>query len=107
MIRAILRGLGYLGLALGFIAFVDGGARYIANNVWSFLTIDTALDAILPRAYAGWETAAKLKLPGFLGDPVLTRALATPFFVVATVIGVLLLLLGRKRKPMIGYSNRD
>jgi hypothetical protein len=107
MIRALLRGLGYLGLALGFIAFVDDGARYIANNEWSFLAIGAAVDAVLPRAYAGWEAAAKLKLPGFLWDPVLTRALALPFFVVAAVIGVLLLLLGRKRKPPIGYSNRD
>ena len=39
MIRALLRGLGYLGLALGFIAFVDDGARYVANNEWSFLPI--------------------------------------------------------------------
>ncbi|MBV9567710.1 MAG: PetM family of cytochrome b6f complex subunit 7 [Hyphomicrobiales bacterium] len=107
MIRALLRGLGYLGLALGFIAFVDDGARYIANSEWSFLTIGSALDAVMPRAYAGWQTAAKLKLPGLLGDPVLTRTLATPFFVAATVIGVLLLFLGRKPKPMIGYSNRD
>jgi hypothetical protein len=107
MIRAFLRGLGYLGLALGFIAFVDDGARYIANNEWSFLTIGSAIHAVLPRAYAGWEQAAKAKLPGFLWDPVLTRALALPFFVVAAVIGVLLLLLARKRKRLIGYSNRD
>jgi hypothetical protein len=107
MIRALLRGLGYLGLALAFIAFVDDGARYIANNEWSFLTIGQAIDAVLPRAYAGWEAAAELKLPGLLWDPVLTRALALPFFLWAAVIGVLLLLLGRKRKPLIGYSNRD
>ena len=55
MIRAFLRGLGYLGLALGFIAFVDDGARYVANNEWSFLAIGSAIDAVLPRAYAGWE----------------------------------------------------
>ncbi|MBV9738793.1 MAG: hypothetical protein JOZ30_04085 [Hyphomicrobiales bacterium] len=110
MIRALLRmlrGLGYLILALGFIAFVVDGSRYIANNEWSFLTLGAAVDAVLPRAYAGWETAAKLRLPTFLWDPVLTRALALPFFVVAAVIGVLLLVLGRKRKPPIGYSNRD
>ncbi|MBV8769097.1 MAG: hypothetical protein JO094_09415 [Hyphomicrobiales bacterium] len=107
MIRALLRGLGYLGFAFGFIAFVDDGARYIANNEWSFLTLGTALDTVMPRAYAGWQTAAKLKLPGFLADTVLTRTLETPFFVVAAVLGVLLLLLGRKPKPLIGYSSRD
>jgi hypothetical protein len=107
MFRALLRGIGYLGLALGFITFVVDGARYLANNEWSFLPFGTALDAVLPRAYAGWEKSAKLRLPDLLWDPLMTRALATPFFVVATVIGVLFLLLGRKPKPPIGYSNRD
>ena len=107
MLRALIRCLGYLALSAGFIAFVVDGARYIANNEWSFLSIGSAIDTVLPRAYAGWESAAKLKLPGFLWDPVLTRALALPFFVAAAVMGVLLLLLGRKPKPLIGYSNRD
>jgi hypothetical protein len=107
MIRALLRGIGYIGLAMGFIAFVVDGARYIANNEWAFLPIGTAIDAVLPRAYSGWERIAKLRLPDFLWDPVLSRALAIPFFAVAAVIGVAFLLLGRKRKAPIGYSNRD
>jgi hypothetical protein len=107
MIRSLLRSIGYIGLALGFIAFVVDGARYVANNEWSFLSIGTAIDAVLPRSYSGWERVAKLRLPDFLWDPILSHALTIPFFAVATVIGVLLLFLGRKRKAPIGYSNRD
>ncbi|MFI5011715.1 MAG: hypothetical protein ACHQAY_05150 [Hyphomicrobiales bacterium] len=107
MIRALLRFVGYLGLSVGFIAFVVDGAHYVANNEWSFLRIGTAIDAVLPRAYAGWEQTAKLRLPSFLWDPVLVTALAAPFFAVVTVIAVLVLLLGRKPKARIGYSSRD
>ena len=107
MIRALIRCIGYIALSAGFIAFVVDGARYVANNELSFLTMGTAIDAVLPHAYAGWEIAAKLRLPGFLWDPLLVRGLALPFFVVATLIGVLLLLLGRKPKALIGYSSRD
>src|ERR1700730_13612778 len=97
MLRALLRFVGYI---------VDG-ARYIANNEWSFLAIGTAIDAVLPRSYSGWEDRAKLHLPAYLWDPVLVKTLAAPFFVGATVIAVLLLLLGRKPKAQIGYSSRD
>ncbi|SDR06585.1 hypothetical protein SAMN05519103_00603 [Rhizobiales bacterium GAS113] len=107
MVRGLIRCIGYLALSAGFIAFVVDGARYIANNEWSFLPIGTAIDAVLPRAYSGWEAIAKLRFPAFLWDPLLVRALATPFFAVASLIGVLLLLLGRRRKALIGYSNRD
>jgi hypothetical protein len=107
VLRALSRFVGYIGLAAGFIAFVVDGARYIANNEWVFLPVGTAIDAVLPRAFAGWETVAKLQLPQFLWDPVLVRALSVPFFAVAAVIGIVLLFLGRKPKALIGYSSRD
>jgi len=107
MLRALSRFIGYLGLVAGFIAFVVDGARYIANNEWSFLPIGDAINAVLPRAYAGWENLAKLRLPAPLWDPVLVSALAVPFFAVMTVLGVVLLLLGRKPRALIGYSSRD
>jgi hypothetical protein len=107
MMRALLRCLGYIALSAGFVAFVVDGARYIANGEWAFLPIGTAIDAVLPGAYVGWEAAAKLRLPDYLFDPPLVRALATPFFAVAAVVAVLLLWLGRKRKAPIGYSSRD
>ena len=107
MLRALIRCLGYLALSAGFIAFVVDGARYIANNEWSFLPIGGAIDSVLPGAYAGWQAAAKLRLPAYLFDPMLVNALALPFFVVMSVIGMLLLLIGRKPRPRIGYSNRD
>jgi len=107
MLRALLRLVGYLGLAGGFIAFVVDGAASVANKKWSFLSIRAALDSVLPHAYSGWEETAKLRLPALLWDPVLVRTLAAPFFLGACVIALLLLALGRKPKARIGYSSRD
>jgi hypothetical protein len=107
MLRLLLRFVGHVGLAVGFIAFVVDGARSVANKELAYVSIGTVLDTVLPHAYAGWLGAAKLHLPSVLYDPVLIKALAAPFFVGATVIAVLLLLIGQKPKPKIGYSNRD
>jgi hypothetical protein len=107
MIRGLLRSLGYVSLAGGFIAFVVDGAGYVANGEWAPLQIGAAIRAVLPRAYASFESAAKLRLPAPLWDPMLVRSLAVPFFLVATIIGLLLLILGRRPKALIGYSNRD
>jgi hypothetical protein len=107
MLRVLLRSVGHIGLAVGFVTFVVDGARSIANKEWDYLSISSALETVFPRAYAGWQEAAKLHLPPVLWDPVLVRTLAAPFFVGVTVLAMLLLLLGRKPKAKIGYSNRD
>jgi hypothetical protein len=107
MIRWLLRFLGYISLAGGFIAFVVDGAGYVANGDWMSLQFGTAARAVFPGAFAHLESAAKQGFMAMLWDPVMLRLLAVPFFVVATLIGMALLFLGRKPKPLIGYSNRD
>jgi hypothetical protein len=106
MLRALLRFLGYLSLAIGFIAFVVDGARSVANKELTFLPISAALDAVMPHSQAGWQEAVKQRVP-FLWDPVLVTMLAAPFFFAAAIIALIFLLLGKRPKARIGYSNRD
>jgi hypothetical protein len=107
MLRALFRFLGYVCLAIGFVAFVVDGARSVANKEWTYLQIKDVLDTVMPHAYAGWQEAAKLHLPGFLWDPVLVKTLASPFFFASAIIALFFLLLGKKPRARIGYSNRD
>jgi hypothetical protein len=107
MLRALLRFVGYLCLAVGFISFVVDGARSIANKEWAYLSIGNAFETMFPRNYAGWLEAAKQHLPPVLFDLGLVQLLAAPFFIGATVLAVLLLLLGKRPMAKIGYSNRD
>ena len=41
---------------------------------------------------------------GLLWDPVMVTILAAPSWSLLGVFGILLLLLGRKKKPLIGYA---
>jgi hypothetical protein len=104
MIRFLLRALGLLSLAGAFIALVLDGTKSIAGNkivvtplgqTWSDLhsTSLQLLEAGVTRRVAEW-----------LWDPVLLSILTSPTWLVLGILGVVLLLLGRKRKPLIGYT---
>jgi len=42
----------------------------------------------------------------WLWDPVMLSILTSPTWLVLGVIGIILVLLGRKKKPLIGYARR-
>ena len=103
MIRFILRFVGLWVLAAGFIFLIYDGTKSIAGNqifltkvqdVWgsvhqaSLLTLQPKLTAI----------------SGVLWDPLMKTFLDQPIALVLGVIGVILMLLGRKKRALIGYG---
>lgn len=104
MIRFLLRFIGLLLLALAFIFVIYDGMKSIADG-GLFLTkfgqlwIDIhagslqAFQATVQR-YTGTELWQTVAVP-ILGQPVAA---------VFGVLGVVLILLGRKKKPLIGYA---
>jgi len=104
MIRFLLRFIGLLLLALAFIFVVYDGIRSISNGgllittasyVWN-VAHEHSLQAfqVLVDRYAGpdvWQNAVA---------PVLDQP-AAAFFL---VLGVIFIMLGRKKKPLIGYA---
>ena len=105
MIRLILRFLGLLALAFGFIFLVYDGTKSIADqtvyissveSTWSNIHQNslTSLQPEVERRAGAWVWQGLVK-PYFLDQPV--------SFVLA-VIGAILILLGRKKKPLIGYA---
>jgi hypothetical protein len=104
MIRFLLRFVGLLLLALAFIFVVYDGIRSIsdgsllltkASYVWN-VAHDRSLQAFqaLIEQYIGadaWQLVAV---------PVLDQPAAAIF----CVLGVILVVLGRKKKPLIGYA---
>jgi hypothetical protein len=103
MIRFLLRFVGLLLLALAFIFFVYDGTKSIADQrlyitkvieVWS-----TLHDASLMRLRPALEGLAP-----WLWDPVAQRVLDAPTFLALAVIGTLFVLLGRKKRRLIGYA---
>src|SRR5262245_18390831 len=105
MIRFVLRFIGLLSLALGFIFLVHDGTNSIADqtvyissvgSTWSTVH-QNSLTALQPEVErpAGTLVWQGLIQPYFLDQPV---------SLVLAIFGAILTLLGRKKKPLIGYA---
>ncbi|SRR6266568_734823 len=105
MIRFVFRFLGLLSLALGFIFMVHDGTKSIADqalyissvgSIWANIH-QSSLSSLQPtveRLAGAWAWHGVVQ-PYFLDQPI-SLALA--------VLGAILILLGRKKKPLIGYA---
>jgi hypothetical protein len=105
MIRFVLRFIGLLLLALGFIFLVHDGTKSIADQTlylssvgatWSNVH-QSSLSSLQPTVERligtwGWQGVVQ---PYFLDQPV---------SLIFAIIGAILILLGRKKRPLIGYA---
>jgi hypothetical protein len=102
MIRFLIRLLGFLVLAAGFVALVIDGTRSIAAGALLITPARESWGAASPDTLERTrELAASIGVPG-LADPGLTTVLAQPTFVVLGVLGVLLMLIGRRPRRTVG-----
>jgi hypothetical protein len=103
MIRGFFRLVGLLLLAGGFVFMVYDGARFVADNTLRFTRFGQFWNDVhqsSQQAFHGWVAT---KAP-WLWNDVFRVILDQPVFVVMGVVGILLMLLFRPRKPLIGYS---
>ena len=103
MIRGFFRLVGLLLLAGGFIFMVYDGARWVADQTLRF----TRFDDFWNNIHQSSLQALRIWLEGtapWLWANVAKLILSQPVFAVMGVLGILLMLLFRPRKPLIGYS---
>jgi hypothetical protein len=103
MIRGFFRLVGLLLLAGGFIFMVYDGARYVADNTLRFTRFGQFWNDVhqsSQQAFRVWVEG----LSPLLWNNVVRVILDQPVFAVMAVLGILLMLLFRPRKPLIGYS---
>lgn len=103
MIRFLFRFLGFIALACAFLLVIYDGTKSIAGNTIFITSVRTL-----------WETfnAASLqnlrplidKAGPYAWDPVFVTFLNAPSWAVLGVLGIIFILLGRKRRPLIGYA---
>lgn len=105
-VRFLLRLIGYLLVAAGFIVAVIDGARSIANSTPRFTALGDTLVALLHERYALLQPAIERNLHPMLWDPVLLSLVRMPAALVALLLGFLLLWLGRRPEPQIGIITR-
>jgi hypothetical protein len=103
MIRGFFRLLGLLLLAGGFIFMVYDGARFVADNTLRF----TRFGQFWNDIHQSSQQAFRIWVEGispWLWNDVVRILLDQPAFAVMGAAGILLMLLFRPRKPLIGYS---
>jgi hypothetical protein len=103
MIRFLLRFIGLCLLASAFVFVVYDGTKSIANqrvfysrvsDVWAIIdqtSLNLVQNWLKQKAVWAW-------------DPYALTIFDLPTWVVLGVLAMILILLGRKKKPLIGYA---
>lgn len=103
MIRGFFRLIGLLLLAAGFIFLVYDGARSIADQMLRLTRLGEFWNDIHQSSQAAFRAMVEGVAP-WLWTSVAKYILNQPAFAVMGVVGILLMLLFRPRRPLIGYS---
>jgi hypothetical protein len=99
MIRFLLRFLGVLCLAGAFFFVIHDGTKSIADQRW-YVTRIRDLSAMIGDGRAAHAPPTLDQLAPWLWDP----AMQAPTWLVLIVLGIVLVVIGRKKKPLIGYT---
>lgn len=103
MIRFLLRFLGLCLLATAFIFFVYDGTKSIANQQFVYVRVSELwadIDQHSLNAAQEWLRQKAL----WAWDPYGQAIFELPTWVVLAVIATILVMLGRKKKKLIGYA---
>ena len=103
MIRFLFRFVGLLCLALGFIILVHDGTKSIADQRWFITKVSDLWITFHEASLAGLRPALE-GLAGVLWDPIFVNLLNAPAWAVLLGLGAVLILIGRKPKPLIGFA---
>ena len=103
MIRGFFRLLGLLLLAGGFVFMVYDGARWVADQALRFTRFGQFWNDIHQSSQQAFRAWVEGHVP-WLWNSVVKVVLDQPVFAVMGVLGILLMILFRPRKPLIGYS---
>jgi hypothetical protein len=106
MIRFVLRFLGLWILAAAFIFLVYDGTKSIAANAIHFTKAKDMWSSIHHGSREAFEAWVVQKAPAWVWDPVVRTLLEQPTWLILGVLGAILIVLGQKKKPLIGYARR-
>jgi hypothetical protein len=105
MIRFVLRFVGLVSLALGFIFLVHDGTKSIADQRVYISSVGNTWENIHQNSLVALQPAVER-----LGGARVWQSVVKPYFLdqsislVLAIFGAILILLGRKKKPLIGYA---
>jgi hypothetical protein len=104
MIRFLFRFVGLLGLALAFVFLVYDGTKSIANRTVEMTTVERFWNEVYAKSPQDVLRPLTAPIANWLWDPVMVSILGAPLWLILTILASLLMIVGRKRKPLIGYA---
>jgi hypothetical protein len=104
MIRFFFRALGLIFLAAGFVFFVYDGTKSIAGNASFYTPLSDTWNAVYAASLQQVQPVIERYAGKLAWEQVSLWVLNAPTFAVFGVIGAVLVLFGRKKKPLIGYG---
>jgi len=104
MIRFLFRFIGLICLAAAFILVIYDGTKSIAGNRLFLTSVRALWELINAGSLQKLKPLMDPYASGFLWDPVMLVILAAPSWSLLGGFGILLLVLGRRKKPLIGYQ---
>jgi hypothetical protein len=103
MIRFLLRFLGLCLLATAFVFFVYDGTKSIANHDLVYTKVGDVWAIVDQNSLNMAQNWLKQKFT-WAWDPYLQKSFDLPAWAVVGIAATILILLGRKKKPLIGYA---
>ncbi len=104
MIRFLFRFIGLILLAAAFILIIYDGTKSIAGNSLFLTSTRTLWELVSAGSIAKIRPLIEPYAGGLLWDPIMLAILAAPSWGLLGFFGILLLLFGRRKKPLIGYA---
>ena len=103
MIRFFLRFIGLCVLATGFVFFVYDGTKSIANQHFVYVKVSDLWAIVNQNSLTSLQQWLKAKAL-WAWDPYMQGFFDLPTWVVLAFVALILIVLGRKKRPLIGYA---
>jgi hypothetical protein len=104
MIRFLFRSLGLLFLAAAFVFIVYDGDKSIAADALVYTKVSEVWTLLHAASLQQLQPFIEKNATPWLWDPAAVTILNAPSFAAFGIIGAILVLLGRRKKPLIGYG---
>jgi hypothetical protein len=104
MIRFVFRVLGLWILAAAFIFLIYDGTKSIAASRFYITKLVDTWNAVHFTSLQALQPIIENRIGTWAWEKATLPVLNAPTWVVLGIIGILLVLLGRKKKPLIGYA---
>ena len=104
MIRFILRFFGLLLFAAAFVLLIYDGTKSIASNRLALTSVRALWDNIHAGSLAALRPMIEDRAGAWIWELLFVPVLTAPSWAVLGVLGIVLLMLGRKKRTLIGYA---